>query len=554
MENINNNNFVDCIAKVYEQAKESKLESEFFNTIENELVQLAEYFKCSNEQSFLLAMAIALSIKGDTIELKCLIDYFDCNPLKMVNFKKHFDELVDNNFLHRPTQRNWRAKFYNNEEYIINKEVMEAIIQNKPIPDLQKKTYNDVLELLEKIANMVEKRENGEISTSELFKLSEALLHSNQHFPLIKKIVEHKLDLANSYFYCYLIWKVLTGNKTIDIGISVKEIYDSDPKRVCYIQNLLAKENQLLKNNLIELLETNFFNDAEIQLSEKSLKMLNEVGLKIVANKKRNNSMLEASKIPTKKLYFNQEEARQLEMIKKTLQDKMFKKTQLRLKEKNLPIGITILLHGSPGTGKTETVLQVAKDTNRDIFKVEISQSKSMWFGESEKIIKRIFTEYHQYAVECDPTPILFLNEADAIISKRKDSSSSNVAQTENAIQNIILEELENFKGILFATTNLIQNLDSAFERRFLFKVELKNPEVVVKEKIWKSKLPKLKPAEYKVLAQKYNFSGGQIENIVRKNEINEIINGNKIDFSSIQEFCNTELLRKMNKRTTIGF
>ena len=177
-----------------------------------------------------------------------------------------------------------------------------------------------------------------------------------------------------------------------------------------------------------------------------------------------------------------------------------------------------------------------------------------MWFGESEKIIKRIFTEYQQYAEECEHTPILFLNEADAIISKRKDSSSSNVAQTENAIQNIILEELENFKGILFATTNLIQNLDSAFERRFLFKVELKNPEEMVKEKIWKSKLPKLKPSEYKVLAQKYNFSGGQIENIVRKNEINEIINGNKIDFSSIQEFCNTELLKKMNNRTAIGF
>ena len=73
------------------------------------------------------------------------------------------------------------------------------------------------------------------------------------------------------------------------------------------------------------------------------------------------------------------------------LQEDNFKETQNRLQSKGLPKGITALLHGSPGTGKTETVFQVAKDTNREIVKVDISQSKSMWFGESEKIIKLYF-------------------------------------------------------------------------------------------------------------------------------------------------------------------
>lgn len=210
------------------------------------------------------------------------------------------------------------------------------------------------------------------------------------------------------------------------------------------------------------------------------------------------------------------------------------------------------MLHGAPGTGKTEIVKQLAKATGREIMRVEISQSKSMWFGESEKKIKRIFTDYRAYAKECKQTPILFFNEADAIISKRKDSTISNVAQTENAIQNIILEELENFDGILMATTNLASNLDSAFERRFLFKVPFSKPSQEVRAKIWRSKLPDLEYKECQLLAHEFDFSGGQIDNIIRKSEIDEIVSGTSSNFEKIASFCNEESI--IAKRPDIGF
>ncbi len=87
-------------------------------------------------------------------------------------------------------------------------------------------------------------------------------------------------------------------------------------------------------------------------------------------------------------------------------------------------------------------------------------------------------------------TPILFFNEADAIIAKRKEATSSNVSDTENRIQNILLEEIENFEGILIATTNLVSKIDTAYERRFLFKIEFQKPSITVKAQIWKSKMP----------------------------------------------------------------
>lgn len=61
---------------------------------------------------------------------------------------------------------------------------------------------------------------------------------------------------------------------------------------------------------------------------------------------------------------------------------------QKRLSDDNLPVGIAILLYGTPGTGKTESVLQIAKATGRDIVHVDISEAKSAWFGASAKNLK----------------------------------------------------------------------------------------------------------------------------------------------------------------------
>ena len=96
----------------------------------------------------------------------------------------------------------------------------------------------------------------------------------------------------------------------------------------------------------------------------------------------------------------------------------------------------------------------------------------------------------------------------------------------ENSTQNIILQEMDNLDGILIATTNLTCNLDSAFDRRFLFKVQFKNPETDVKAKIWRTMLKRISESDALTLAKRYDFSGGQIENIARKQSIDYVLYG----------------------------
>jgi SpoVK/Ycf46/Vps4 family AAA+-type ATPase len=544
---------LESIGKVYEQSKDCKLDSAFFEKVDAELKHLSDYFKVSRNQSLIIAMVFALNYKGDTVDLKDLIEYFDCNPMKLLEFSDDFDTLYSKGIFKKRKSSHKVNLALSNDQFTINEKITEAILNNKAMPVIEREGFKDVIELLEKFHKLGEQRDSEELSTFELFAQTKELISSNLHFPLIKKINDFQFSIEDTYLFLYLIWKTITGNETTDIGRATEGIFDNTSERVNYVQNILSNENKLISHNYIEIVEANFFNDTEIKLSESSVKMLQELGLKLFANKKKRDNIIEPAKINSKTLYFNEFEHKQLNLLKTLLQEDNFKETQSRLQSKGLPKGITALLHGSPGTGKTETVFQVAKDTNREIMKVDISQSKSMWFGESEKIIKRIFTDYKAYAKESERMPILLFNEADAIISKRKENSTSNVSQTENAIQNIILEELENFEGIFFATTNLAKNLDSAFERRFLFKIEFQKPDISVKAKIWNSKLPSLSVSECETLANRFDFSGGQIDNIVRKNEIHEIIHGIPVDFSNIIEFCKTELLSK-NSGVRIGF
>jgi AAA+ superfamily predicted ATPase len=151
-----------------------------------------------------------------------------------------------------------------------------------------------------------------------------------------------------------------------------------------------TQENNLLKLKLAEIFEARFFNNTEIKLTPFSFDLLKDCGISLFKTKKKKDNIISPDDIPFKELFFCNEEMSQIFLLKELLQEPKFSDTQQRLTDKNLPKGITVLLHGLPGTGKTEIVKQLAKETGRELMKVEISQSKSMWFGESEKIIKKI--------------------------------------------------------------------------------------------------------------------------------------------------------------------
>lgn len=217
--------------------------------------------------------------------------------------------------------------------------------------------------------------------------------------------------------------------------------------------------------------------------------------------------------------------------------------------------GFACLFYGSPGTGKTETVNQLARITGRDVLVVDVTQIKSCWVGESEQNIKGLFDRYRALVKKNTVAPILLFNEADAVLGIRQEGAQRAVDKMENSIQNIILQEMETLEGIMIATTNLTCNLDKAFERRFIYKIEFERPTLEAKTQIWKSMIPSLTDEFAASLAKDYDLSGGQIENVSRKRTVEQILSGVEPSEEMIREYCRTETLNANQEcRKRIGF
>ena len=263
---------------------------------------------------------------------------------------------------------------------------------------------------------------------------------------------------------------------------------------------------------------------------------------------------LKPSDLTPKKMYYTHEVEKQVNELSKLFQQDEFQKIQERMREKGFRNGFACLFYGSPGTGKTETVYQLALQTGRNIMIVDVPQIKSKWVGDSEKNIKALFDRYREVVKRSKLAPILLFNEADAIIGKRQEGAERAVEKMENSIQNIILQEMENLDGIMIATTNLQQNMDRAFERRFLYKIKFDKPTEEARAFIWKTMIPELSDLDIHALASKYDFSGGQIENIARHYAIDTILHGtadNKL--KSLILHCDNEKISGKEQRR-IGF
>jgi SpoVK/Ycf46/Vps4 family AAA+-type ATPase len=136
-------------------------------------------------------------------------------------------------------------------------------------------------------------------------------------------------------------------------------------------------------------------------------------------------------------------------------------------------------------------------------------------------------------------------------MNKRININSSNDAFS-NQIQTELLEQLENFNGILIATTNLLNNIDSAFHRRFLFKTEVLVPDNSVRSSYLKeSELYPLLSENLINQLENASWTIAEIKNVERK--INLIQRVRKLSHEDLEELLTVEGVLK-GKRQQIGY
>lgn len=173
--------------------------------------------------------------------------------------------------------------------------------------------------------------------------------------------------------------------------------------------------------------------------------------------------------------------------------------------------GVSVLLSGPPGTGKTMAAQVITNQLNMQLFKVQLSQVVSKYIGETEKNLRRIFTEAKQ--ANC----VLFFDETDALFGKRSEVKDSHDRHA-NIETAYLLQQMEEYDGVVLMATNLLQNIDEAFMRRISFVISVPFPDAPTRKLLWKKMMDAKAPTEdidWDFLAENFKMAGGNIKNCI---------------------------------------
>lgn len=526
------------------KAKEHGLDDIFYNEAENSMKRLSSALLMSKQETLVLSLFFE-RCGFSRIRLSDIADMIHTSNIRLLAMMNVADELAKKGYLKA-------HKDENEKSYSIPMELIDCIRHNtffkpKPISGL---SFDDFFDRMAKIF------EEDDIDFYDRDSELEELLSANMHLPYCKISKGYDLGGHENFLLHLFAYRLICLDDDI-IGTHNWEDLLVSKRRVRVMLNALKGGTaELITKGIFEPYKTTGLREPDYyHLTDKAKEELFPGMDLIQKDEQQDRRLIPYTSFAKKSLFYETQVQTQIDRLAELLDKDRFTQVTQRLSESGMRKGFACLFYGSPGTGKTETVNQLARITGRDVMLVDVTKIKSCWVGESEQNIKKLFDNYRSYVKKSEVAPILLFNEADAILGIRQESAERAVDKMENSIQNIILQEMESLEGIMIATTNLTSNLDKAFERRFIYKIEFKRPSVEAKQMIWKSMIPSLSDETALSLAKGYDLSGGQIENVARKCTVEYILSGNEPSNAQMKEFCERESMdSRQPARKKIGF
>lgn len=511
-------------------------------------------------QTFAISEMLETGLMFSSVELA---QKAGVSNIQMMTYMPIIERLrTENGLLRRAFTRRQGEPVYG---YSLVKDFRSALMRNEPYIGRGLKDYTSQ-EVMKRIYNLLVICDRDSEYFGQMISDINSLIESTRHTHLSASLIELKKELRDDEIVMFLIAAgtlimknddSITPPQYTDIMMEsdiATEIYRGINEGKGRLATLRLMENDTTDGSanrdvfrVTEHACETILKDFDCKLSEKPMSC-------------PDRDLIKPETIAAKKLFYNEREEEQVRRLTDILQPGNYENLSARLKESGLRTGCCVLLHGAPGTGKTETVLQLARNSNHPIYMVDMSSVKSKWVGESEKNVQSIFDRYNRMVQDAqkrsEPIPLLLLNEADALLGKRmQNEDMSSVDKMQNTMQNIILQNMESLEGVMIATTNLTKNLDQAMARRWLITIAFDTPGLEAKAKIFRSMIPELTASQSKALAEEFpTFAGGQMENVCRRQKIDHILYGTPFSFEHVRKLCREEGIQSASSRKPVGF
>ena len=463
-------------------AKKYSLEPEFYQNADPALKFISKRLSLTRDEAMMLAFFFENS-SGSRIWVSNIASMISVSNIRIISMMNVADSLIKKGYLTGRENKN-EEKYYNVPTKVIN-----SIRQNLPVTPV-KMTELTEDEFFDRLNEIFEEDDINQWDRSDMVR---DIVKNNMHLPYCK--VMDSYDLCSQDFLLANVFaNKLVNDDDDNIGTGDWEDYlhmKSQVRRI--LKSLKDGTNTLIEKGILEAKSEDGVRDPNYYHFTDAAKEALFPDMEFSSSSSTIDKKLTShTTFAPKQLYYAPHVQSQIDRLTELLQPEQFKHVTERLSVNGMRKGFACLFYGSPGTGKTETVNQLARRTGRDVLMVDVTQIKSCWVGESEQNIKALFDRYRKCVKEMEVAPILLFNEADAVLGIRQEGAQKAVDKMENSIQNIILQEMETLEGIMIATTNLTCNLDKAFERRFIYKIEFERPTLEAKQQIWKTMIPAL--------------------------------------------------------------
>lgn len=535
---------LDALAILNEESQGRQIDDAFREENAAALQKIKDNFPVDDMQACMMAVIL----EEEECNTKEIAEHFSLSNIQLMKEIGRLREMVFQGILASRGKNVFRPTSF----------FLKAAMENQPMerPKMDNLTYE---EFFKRLALIFKQQSNSRVEeeVNIMYQAIDQLIDLNPQLQLARQVAQYELEDREKAILLFACTEGSFFNNWYVNCHELEELWRCQPFtfQIC-MQKLQSGESDLI---LLDLIGPTFMqgmaNFNVITLTPKAKKeLLSDTGLNFEEDKERFSRWLTSyQNIDRKELYYNPVETASVYTLTQLLQPERFKDIRQRMKDHGLNSSFCILFYGDPGTGKTETALQLARATGRDIYQINANDFQDKFVGESERKIKEIFTRYNEMAEKMEVEPIFLLNECDAVLGKRREVRNS-VDQHDVNISNIILQEMEKINGIILATTNLTKNLDPAMDRRFLYKVKFTKPSLNVKKKIWMSMLPGLKEEDAAQLAADYDFSPGQIMNCCRKHVVQNVLFNSPLDYEHMKTYCSSEVLERGQTRNKIGF
>lgn len=519
---------------------------------------LREFLNISTAEAVIMAIYMDAAFRDRGVDTDRLVQHFGKDICSLTLISITLQQLSKKQLLQskKPDIFQRRRKQDYKKEYQVIPKVMKAVLDGNS-ECMQKKSVSTLTDLLDEVSDLLSLQEEDEITAEAMLDELDHLLQSQQSMPEIQWLLSHKeLTIQHIAIVLLMLLEYLDGEEEVTIDRLIRRVCDDMHERITLRRVITDVKSPLIHQKLVRFSDDEFLNRNMLCLTETAVEHLLGGQMEGTSTSFRPVlcQLIQPESLEKETLFYNPPEEKQINLLSEALSEASYQKIREGLLAQSLKPGFTLLLYGAPGTGKTASVKQIARASGRAILMVDIARIQSKWVGESEKNLSKVFEEYRNSKRVFKNDPILLFNEADAILGKRF-SVKSSVDKSYNAMQNILLQELEDFEGIFMATTNLADQLDAAFDRRFVYKISFQAPALEVRKQIMQQAFPQCSPEILHQLVTDYPVTGGQIMNVKKKLTIQLLLQPSLQAAELIHQLIKDEMaLSAPERKAPIGF